>query len=324
MNGENLIQIFSESACLTRRQLKDYAAGCMANEEARALETHLNSCPFCSDASDGMLAGSKEAGISLLTELNNDFLQERYSITHPHIHLNAITHTGSPVRTHKKKNVHPLWRNISIAALLLLCLAIVWFLQYDKSVSQGRQIIPQASVEKNKRQENTVVAATKGKNILKEERGAEMAAPVSKEKKPVNDKKTEATPVKEQVKTTTAKGGKMVSARSKTGTDKKSADVSSDTANEVVKKDDKPVFEMDKLQMGDVYFGEKKFDIALVAYQQATKNENPEMRDNAAFKAAKCYVELGKETKAKGILQKLAANDGSHKKAAQNLLAQIK
>lgn len=130
--NDQLVHIFDNSTCLTKRQLKDYVTGVMGDEECHAAEVHLNSCPFCSDAADGMMMHKDEAA-QLLAELNSDFLKEHFAQSLPQVHLNAIAVPANPPAPAKKKNnTRPFWRTASVAATLLFCTGVAWYYSYQK------------------------------------------------------------------------------------------------------------------------------------------------------------------------------------------------
>ena len=86
--SEQLKHIFDSSACLSKRQLKDYVTGIMSREESYALEHHVNTCFFCSEALDGMLEHSD--ALVTVDQLNTGFLKDHFSLTNPQIHLNSL------------------------------------------------------------------------------------------------------------------------------------------------------------------------------------------------------------------------------------------
>ena len=139
MSGE-LKHIFDKSACLSRRQLRDYINGHMASEECHALEHHLNDCPLCSAAVDGMLVDQEKA-LETVAGLNTDFLREHFGITTPEVHLNSMSPAAAvaPQVTEAPKikvkiprvkaNIQPFWRNVSVAAAILVAVVLVWYMR---------------------------------------------------------------------------------------------------------------------------------------------------------------------------------------------------
>ena len=140
MSNEQLKHIFDDSVCLTRRQMKDYVNGTMTNEESYAVELHLNSCPFCDEAIEGLFEQKEGNAVEALADLDTEFLKDHFSLHHPHIHLNSLTSLQSAVATahypHKRKNTQPFWRNISIAAALLLGVSIFWYMKEGSNTAQ--------------------------------------------------------------------------------------------------------------------------------------------------------------------------------------------
>ncbi|XZF13880.1 tetratricopeptide repeat protein [Chitinophagaceae bacterium MMS25-I14] len=174
MNNQ-LAHIFDNSVCLTKRQLRDYVAGHMGNEEAYALELHLNSCPFCSEAVEGLQMHPEET-VAMLHEMNSDFLQEHFALHTPHVHLNSMAPAASMSaghHNHKKKNkVQPLWRNASIAAVILLSFGLMWYLQFgrEKPVELQREVAQNKPVNADQAQTNALAATPSTGSIVADER----------------------------------------------------------------------------------------------------------------------------------------------------------
>jgi hypothetical protein len=154
--------IFDSSACLTKRQLRDYVNGIMSSEECHALEHHINSCFFCSEAIDG-ITEHREA-IASVEGLNTSFLKDHFSITHPHVHLNSMALSapaaGIPRKSRNQARVQPLLRPSGFAAFLLLALAIMWYLQSGRHTiastpaSQSSVASGSKSPQDNQRKQN--------------------------------------------------------------------------------------------------------------------------------------------------------------------------
>ena len=135
MSNAQLIHIFDNSTCLTKKQMRDYVGGKMTNEEAHAVEVHLNSCPLCSDAVEGLFE-QQEGGLAIMHELNTDFLKDHFGLSNPQVHLNSMAATQS-VRKHVPREKKPAkttvlsWRSTSLAAGLLLLAGLIWFYRVD-------------------------------------------------------------------------------------------------------------------------------------------------------------------------------------------------
>ncbi|OSZ81831.1 hypothetical protein CAP35_00755 [Chitinophagaceae bacterium IBVUCB1] len=131
MSREQLKHIFDQSSCLTKKQLTAYVDGSMTGEEAHAVELHLNSCPMCKDAVDGLLAENGK-GTATMSEINADFLKAHMLATNITMQTNNNTGKKTPkpapamVRT-KRIRSYFAFRVTSIAATILLALAAIWY-----------------------------------------------------------------------------------------------------------------------------------------------------------------------------------------------------
>lgn len=133
MNKEQLKHIFDNSACLTPRQLRSYAAGKMVHEEARAVEVHLLSCPFCDDALEGVKEQIPNGSLDAVENIDASFLKSHIGISNPEAQLKKASvpapgeKLGRKVESIAKKTT--LWRNIGIAASVLIVVGILWFMR---------------------------------------------------------------------------------------------------------------------------------------------------------------------------------------------------
>lgn len=121
-----LAHIFDNSACLTKRQLKDYVTGVMSEEECYAVERHANDCSFCSEAIEGLSMHSADA-ISRLELLTPEFIQDHFQKNLPPVHLNAIASAGvaeSAPAKHKRSGRSRL-HLLALAATLLLSFFLI-------------------------------------------------------------------------------------------------------------------------------------------------------------------------------------------------------
>lgn len=136
MNSQ-LAHIFDESACLSKRQIRDYISGTMGREETHAVEVHLNSCPFCSEAVEGLTEHAEEAVMALNDFGTPQFLQDHLSKALPQVHLNSIAHAAAPIPVtphgrNKNRSLQPVWRNASIAAALIVSIGLIWYWEATK------------------------------------------------------------------------------------------------------------------------------------------------------------------------------------------------
>ncbi len=145
MNREQLKHIFDQSSCLTKKQLKGYADGSMTREEAHAVELHLNSCPLCSDAVDGLLA-HKEQGTAAIGKLNADFLNAHLPKTNTDIPLTATrTNTKKAPAMHRAKATKSYFafRVTAMAATILLAMVAVWYYRLSEDAMMRNSPIAQ-------------------------------------------------------------------------------------------------------------------------------------------------------------------------------------
>ncbi|HPI53976.1 MAG TPA: hypothetical protein PLU10_04740 [Chitinophagaceae bacterium] len=71
--------IVTPSQCLTKHQLLGYIHQTLERDEVYAIESHLNDCPFCNDALEGLMEANSAITEQHLTELENDFLQKLHA-----------------------------------------------------------------------------------------------------------------------------------------------------------------------------------------------------------------------------------------------------
>ncbi len=123
--------------------MRDYVNGGMTNEESHAVEVHLNACPFCNEAIEGLFELKEGNTADAVVMLDGDFLKDHLSLHNPQIHLNSLT-AAQPIqqqpyrrRRKTKSNTQPFWRNVSIAALLLLTFGSLWYYRAGNEVLQN-------------------------------------------------------------------------------------------------------------------------------------------------------------------------------------------
>ncbi|MCB0698367.1 MAG: hypothetical protein KDC11_00905 [Chitinophagaceae bacterium] len=148
MNREKLKHIFDNTACLTAKQMRSYAAGKMVHEEARAVEAHLQSCPFCSDALEGVEEQKNNGSLETIERIDSTFLQKHFGLTNPEIHLNSMASQAQAEsigdKVEKIAGRPTLWRNIAIAASVLIVVGVFWFMRDSIfNISGGNEKIAQ-------------------------------------------------------------------------------------------------------------------------------------------------------------------------------------
>ena len=128
MNDVN--NIFSMSNCLSKQQLVNYIQQKMDRDEVYLVESHLNDCPFCSDAIDGLMDAD-------LTEMQNTIQEIKPTLIHTHIqHLpSEKTNTDpAPLTISSNKNK---WM---IAASILLLFGLGGYSVYSFVHHQSHEL----------------------------------------------------------------------------------------------------------------------------------------------------------------------------------------
>lgn len=124
---QKLQHILDNSVCITQRQLKEYIAGTMTDEECHALEHHLNNCLICSDAVDGAMMHEKEETLAITANFNSEFIKAHFSLQDPQVHLNSIAPTLK-----KKGSKKPFWFKTSATVLIIAGAVAILLLQGGK------------------------------------------------------------------------------------------------------------------------------------------------------------------------------------------------
>jgi hypothetical protein len=156
--NDQLIHILDHSACLSRRQVRDYLAGAMEQEEQHAVELHLIACPLCGLAMEGFESRPADAAVSL-AGLNAGFLKEHFDKLVPQIHLNSMSPAHalqSPSRKRSTQSI-PAWKHVVLIGSLLAAFAILWYYEFGREKKTDVSSIPAAVPEPKP----TVVAPAK-------------------------------------------------------------------------------------------------------------------------------------------------------------------
>jgi len=144
MSAQAFLPILDSSACLSKRQLREYAGGSMSREEAFAVESHLNGCPLCSAAADGLLAHFAEAGaVDVMAGVDAGFLKDHFSKHSPQIHLNTMAppraqpaQTAALPRRPRTVSLLPNWRAAALAAGVVALIAGLWWMQQSGGTAE--------------------------------------------------------------------------------------------------------------------------------------------------------------------------------------------
>ncbi|PZF73479.1 tetratricopeptide repeat protein [Taibaiella soli] len=351
MNNQ-LSHIFDESVCLTKRQLKDYVSGLMSREECHAIELHLNSCPLCSMAVEGLSEHPQET-VATLAGINTNFLQEHFSQSLPQVHLNSIAHAAAPAASlpsvkNKKHNVQPLWRNASIAAVVVVCCGLAWLWESDRNkknniIAQRAGISSAAAVNEP---EPEVVAseAPQQKEPKNHKNGSSQKPPLliattrahstdESEKAKAADKKAAAEEAKasknvvaaENARNTKVEKAEPAVAKGLMSAAKERSTADSEPAPKMAAMAAAPKerVAVDALDVADAAYDKKYYNAALDQYKEAMKNPDAGRKYKATLGAARCYIALGQKNAAKELLEKILSDKHADKEPAQSMLKDL-
>lgn len=342
--SEPLNHIFDYSACLTRRQLKDYTAGNISAEERYAVEHHLNSCLLCSAAIEG-IAMHNHACVTL-DEVSHSFLKEHFVKTSPQVHLNsmALTAPASVKKARTRSKSQGVVKPSTVAAAILLSIGALWYMEYGKDM-QLKPGISKASIISNEQpaEETSTVPFT---TEPAEQPAAVAEKTVTNEEvQPIVDKQQKQPPwltaaIEEKKESKTEKKGK----ETEVAIQKQSMPVKQEiqevappattekmpVANIKEVKEVKPkvepkvnteVIERDDNSNAEKLFQSRKYSAALSTYKKMMGSGDRRTRQEATLMAARCYMNMGKNGDATALLEELANNgNGSHKRTARRML----
>ena len=128
MNDVN--NIFSLSNCLSKQQLVNYIQQKLDRDEVYLVESHLNDCPFCSDAIDGLMDAD-------LTEMQTTIQEIKPNLIHAHIqHLPSENTNTQPAPLTISSNKNK-WM---IAASILLLFGLGGYSVYSFVHHQSHEL----------------------------------------------------------------------------------------------------------------------------------------------------------------------------------------
>ncbi len=318
-----LAHIFDKSACLTKRQLKNYVTGVMAEEECYAVERHANDCSFCSEAIDGLSAHNSEA-VNLLETLTPEFIHDHFHKNLPPVHLNsiapAVTAEPAPAK-HKKNGIS--WVQISaLTATLLLAFFLIrgWEPAYRKitlpvSADNTPPVVIQ-NPEPEPGKKKTALPPTEKKESSATARPDPPAAKTTTMTDPLRDEK-DISPVQEQNTATDLPAQSGTTTRlynAPSVAEETTATISTSGTDHT-----------NHLQLANEAFERAHYTKALHHYRQVLSNNaaRQEDRDAAGIKAARCYILLGSKAQAITLLREIADGNSPHSKDAGTLLAEL-
>lgn len=320
MSSEQLMHIFDNSSCLTRKQLQAYAADEMISEEAHAAEVHLNTCPFCRMGIEGLQLGDGYA-IESISELNSRFLKDHLSINNPQIHLNsiaaAVPHQPSPhIARHKKGKKTVLLTPWTVSVAFLLVIG-AWYMEFGRSKTQpvtsmpARQnAIPVSNNESVKTENNQKVKSVGDYSAVAN--NTKPARAIRKQKQTIV---TTAAYIQERPSSTN---------ENTASSNNQSLTISNTSEKPLIEEKKKVSPAVPSARKGVDEVPAKQNTAAIGTSKQTIKNEDKATRHDAALSTAESYVNSGKNEKAIPLLKQIIDEGGPRKHAAKRLMRQIK
>jgi len=358
--NQQLKHIFDASACLSKRQLKDYASGSMSREEQHAVEHHATTCFFCSDALEGMM--EKVDALSVVDSLSSNFLKEHFSLINPQIHLNSIAPSVASQTMQRsfrsKDKVQTFLKPTSIAAAVILGFGILWYLDFGKNRTARSEQAHQSSAITESAKSTTAsatetsVSATQEENLQTTPIAGSTAAnndsqPLSnnndfKQKQaiigtnPETEKPTNTSdshlkkpdPIEKKNAGMKA-AGLTGNSSEKTGASAAHAGALNSAGNSAsvkTKSSEAGSKEADSetATSPDALYKSGDYRKALAGYRKEMNESGSRAEQQAALQAARCHINLGQKENATKLLQSIAENgSGSSKRQARRLLKDL-
>lgn len=349
-----LNHIFDHSACVTKRQLRDYIKGTISTEESHALEHHINTCSFCSEAFDGV-SGNKYAAVAV-EGLNSTFLKEHFSFINPQVHLNSIAPAATAQPLHRpirRPKANSVFKPSTILAGLLLAFGVLWYLEHIKDAKKLASTTAPAELKAPTTQKQETIARSANIQEVKspEESVGQVVSPSTSEVT------VSTTPADVPVQKTDVAGQVAVPAHK---TEKATTTVTTTEMSKVIGKDitalastttssipskkvEPAVAETPKLDINrraevatktndestdgmsaDDLYESGKYSAALNAYRKQMGNSSGRDKEFASLQAARCYIGMGQKQSAIKLLQDLVeTGSGAPRRQAKRLLADL-
>lgn len=321
---QNISDMIAPSACLSKRQIKDYALNCLGREEQHAIEHHLSSCIFCSQALEGL----HRTGAETLDTFGSDFLKEHLSLLNPRIHLNSLAPAAPGFSGKRAVRGFPISiRPASVFAGLILSFGVLWYLDFRGSgpwAVSGSHPQAQTSAHTiyikkpvnppidNERMTVTAQANRSDVSVSNDVSDAPTALPSH----PVPPEDHQAI---------LSQPEKMKPALAAKPTDADHLKVSAATASVPEKAPAQPTARgLLAVKSADVWYDAGNYRNALAGYSKKMNAGGNSDQQYAALQAARCYLSLVQPEKATVLLKDLSENgSGSYKRKARRMLRRM-
>ncbi len=143
-------RLFQPSGCLTSEAIGQYLRGELSGEEKHMVEQHLEECPLCSDASEGLNMLGEQQRKAAVSDITRNIARETGS-----------KGTAQPV-LHRRNNVYKYVA--AVAALVILIGSVYW---YHSGVGENARFIA-ATEEEDIREERIERKSEQEKQVEKE------------------------------------------------------------------------------------------------------------------------------------------------------------
>lgn len=262
--------IFTQSSCLTSREIEQYVSGTLNKKDVRRVELHLAECSMCNDELDGyILLKDKKSLPKIISDINNKIDEKIFG-------SNLIPLNSSRKKINK--------RIFSIAASLILLVGVGFIINFYMNKSD-KNLADTSAVEKGLNEDALVNKSVQKENIVSDVKKTD----VSKKNHQITDTKTINPEVSEEQKDKNANldlvNGKNKEDRAVSeNTIKQDQDVDEVVTGEVVS--DNQI--IDDISTESISSEEKKSEnndivIASTAKENRTKSDNKQPAENIAF-----------------------------------------
>ncbi len=158
-------RLFHPSGCLTHETVEHYLHNTLSEEEKRMVEQHINECPLCSDAVEGLNMVNASKRESVIQDINQRISQQAGGMR-----------TGRPGFS-KQNNA---FRYVAaVAALLILVGSVYW---YQKSIGDNTQFI--AATEQKENKEEIIEKQERQGEEIEKEKTTISSSPAQEKSKP--------------------------------------------------------------------------------------------------------------------------------------------
>jgi len=143
--------IWSQSSCLTKNQLIGYIQHTLEREEEYLVESHLNDCPFCNDALEGLMYSDLDKTEQHLSNLKTDFqeklnkLNQEKSKPKPLYIEPKVQQLTTDAKTSSRKISYKWLYAASVLLIVGLGYSVYSFIQKSKPHAVAQKVNPKIS-----------------------------------------------------------------------------------------------------------------------------------------------------------------------------------